>query len=843
MAQPTPLHYSPRLGFFDEVYGADGQLREHWQYPIEALKGVGANGLAERQLKARRILRDDGASYNLDTQPNVSQIWNLDPVPMVLSSAEWSDLESGLQERSELLDLLLKDIYGDRTLIRHKVIPPAALFADSGYLRECTGIKLPIGNQLVLHAADLLRRTDGSWQVIGDRTQTPSGSGFALENRTVLTRVMPSLFRDAQVHRLSQYFHALRSTLSQLGNGTEMPRVVMLTAGHQSEAYFEQAYLANYLGYTLVQSRDLTVRDGFVWMKSLSGLSKVDIILRGVDDDACDPVSLRSDSMIGVPGLLDVVRNRGVTVANPLGSGVLENPLLAKYLPAVATHFLGRDLRLNSVPTWWCGDPLELNYVKANFDSLLIRRTRRAEGQHSVFVSSLRAAERADLLNSVLANPTGYVAQEAVQPSLAPMLYQQQLQSRPVVMRAFSVASKGSYSVMPGGLTRVGTSDDSRYVSNQAGALSKDTWILASEPESDLSLRGFDDSYSSENHEDSDLPSRVVESMFWFGRYAERAESSIRLLRVVFDQLSGIDPLPNECRELLLHAVSTTTGSLPGFTASNADLIDTDSEFLDLITNPLREGSIASCLYAMLNTTDSIRELLSTDMQSLCSDIRDQLELLGKQWSDGIQAAPAEALDPFVSTLLALSGLTHESMVKGKAWHFIEIGKRLERSQRTIELHRAMLVIPAVNQDIAWMLKPTLASTETLIAYRRQHRGHFDLTNGLKLTLLQRNSPRSLSFQFDKFQENLAEINGVNQTGQIQADSREILKASNALLLANLEELITIDPDTGQREQLAALLDMLSNAVSEASRLVAERYFDHSDDPQLMAEVGLETST
>jgi uncharacterized circularly permuted ATP-grasp superfamily protein/uncharacterized alpha-E superfamily protein len=802
---------------------------------------MGATGLAERQLKARRMLRDDGASYNLDSQPNVSQIWNLDPVPMVLSSSEWGGLERGLLERSELLDLLLKDIYGAQSLIRHKVIPPAALFADRGYLRECSGIQLPIDNQLVLHAADLLRGSDGNWQVIGDRTQTPSGSGFALENRTVLARVMPSLFRDAHVHRLSKYFHALRTTLAQLSTSSEIPRVVMLTAGHHNEAYFEQAYLANYLGYSLVQSGDLTVRDGHVWMKSLSGLSKVDIIMRCIDDDLCDPVAFRKESMIGVPGLLQVVRSGRVTIANPLGSGVLENPLLAKYLPAVARHFLGRDLRINAVPTWWCGNPSELSYVKANFSSLLIRRTRRVDGQHSVFVSSLAAFQRDELLQKVLDNPTGYVAQEPVQPSLAPMLYQQQLHSRPVVMRAFSVASNGSYSIMPGGLTRVGTTDDNRYVSNQAGALSKDTWIISSEPETDLGIRNPDSSYSSENHEDSDLPSRVVESLFWFGRYAERAESSIRLLRVAFDQISGIEPLPAECRKLLLHAVSHTTGSLPGFTASDADLSNPDKEFIDLITNPQRQGSIASCLYAMLATTDSIRELLSTDMQRLCSDIRDQLEQLDTQWSDGIQSAPAEALDTFVSSLLALSGLTLESMVRGRAWRFIATGRRLERSQRTIELIRAMLVTPAAGQDIAWVLDPTLSSLESLMAYRRQHRGQFDLVNGLNLMLMQRNSPRSLVFQFDMIQKNLKQINGSIQGGPIQPDSRAILKASNALLLAEIENIVTIDPSTGNRQQLADLLDILSDSVSEASQLVADKYFDHSAKPQVMGESRIES--
>ena len=283
----------------------------------------------------------------------------------------WKDVV--LLERSELFNLILRDLYGPRNLIRHGVLPPEALFSHGGFLRACQGIQMPGEHELILHAVDMMRQADGSMCVLSDRTQAPSGSGYVLENRTVMSRVFPSLYRDSHVHRIANFYQRLRLKLTSLSPSGDIPRIALLTPGAQNETYFEHAYLANYLGFSLVQSGDLVVRNGFLWMKSLDGLKRVEVLLRRVDDEFCDPAELRPDSQLGVPGLLEVVRTGRLVIANPLGSGVLENAILLKYLPDIATLLLGRELRLATVKTYWAGDDADLDFITRNVDSIMTR--------------------------------------------------------------------------------------------------------------------------------------------------------------------------------------------------------------------------------------------------------------------------------------------------------------------------------------------------------------------------------------------------------------------------------------------------------------------------------------
>ena len=345
------MKYNNLPGIQDDAYSeVDGGVKPQWEYLLNSLSDLGPSVLSERQDKARRILRDDGATYNIyGRDQNPSSHWELDVVPSVIGSEDWAVIEAGLLERAELFNLMLRDFYGPRTLIKHRALPPEALLGHGGFLRACQGIQLPGEQDLILHSVDMVRQADGSMCVLSDRTQAPSGAGYVLENRTVMSRVFPSLFRDSHVHRLANFYQRLRIKLMSLSPTGDMPRIVVLTPGGQNETYFEHAYLANYLGYPLVQSGDLVVRNGFVWMKSLDGLERVDIILRRVDDVYCDPVELRSDSQLGVPGLLDVARSGNIVIANPLGSGVLENPILIKYLPEISKCLLGREPRLESV--------------------------------------------------------------------------------------------------------------------------------------------------------------------------------------------------------------------------------------------------------------------------------------------------------------------------------------------------------------------------------------------------------------------------------------------------------------------------------------------------------------
>jgi len=579
-----PFTYEPSAEHTGcEVFTHDGEVREHWRYVLESLQALGPEGLAERDLKAKRILRDDGATYNIyDSSRTADRSWELDLVPSLISSDDWAKIEAGLLERAELFNLLLRDIYGERHLIRNGVLPPEVLFCHKGFLRACHGVQLPGEHDLIVHAVDLMRDEKGELCVMTDRTQCPSGMGYALENRTVMSRVLPSLFRDSQVHRLAVFFQRLRNTLNSLSQN-ENPRVVVLSPGAHNETYFEHAYIANYLGLDLVQSGDLVVRNAQVWMKSLDGLTQVDVILRRVDDWYCDPVELRSSSQLGVPNLLSAVRAGNVVIANPLGSGILESPVLLKYLPDISKALLGRELRLPSVSSYWSGDKSDLKYIEANIGDLVIKPIFRGGGAKSILTRDLSTAQQKDLLLRIKATPYEFVAQPLLQTSVTPCHIDGELVSRPSLLRTFAVATDTSYTLMPGGLTRAGEQRDGFAISNQTGAISKDTWVIASEPERKVSLEDTQEATTVAS-ELPRLPSRVVENLFWMGRYAERAEASLRILRTAFMLLNGEENVSPEARRIILGTVTEVSATQPGFSKASDELIaNPEPELLSVV--------------------------------------------------------------------------------------------------------------------------------------------------------------------------------------------------------------------------------------------------------------------
>ncbi|KEA61683.1 Protein containing domains DUF404, DUF407, DUF403 [Marinobacterium lacunae] len=829
------LNYARPDTFFDEVFGADGDMRPYWRYLLDGLGSLGPDGLRERQRKAQRILRDDGATYNIASAGLGSRTWGLDPVPLLIDSEEWSHIEAGLIERAELLDLVLKDLYGPRELIRHRVLPPELIYSNQGFLRACQGLAIPGEKQLVLHAVDMVRGHDGKMVVIGDRTQAPSGAGYALENRNVMSRVLPSLFRDSQVHRLSLFFQALRRKMASLSPNGDSPRVVVMTPGAYSETYFEHTFLANYLGYSLVQGGDLTVRNGYVWMKSLDGLHRVDVILRRVDDTWCDPVELRSDSHLGVPGLLEVARAGNVVIANPLGSGVLENPALLKYLPQIAEFFLGHDLTLPSTQTWWLGDPEDRDYVLANLRQLIIKPTVRRGGEHSVYCANLNDEALDQLKRKIHEDPIHYVAQEANLPGTSPSWQQQELLPRATVLRSFAVADQSAYSIMPGGLTRVASGTDQAMVSNQLGATSKDTWVLASEPQRRVSP--LEERQPTYDEQTSDLPSRVVENLFWLGRYSERAEAAMRLLRTVFIQLNSTGPLPESVRDLLLKAVTQVTTTYPGFTADDAPLSHPEEELLSVILDPGRAGGITANLLAMLNCSEETKEMLSADTHRVINDLRDELESLPQYLGSGLAAAPEEALDPLVTSLLALSGLTQESMIRSFGWRFLEMGRRLERTLQSTALLRSLLVPTLDDSAQEQVVETVLLTTEVLITYRRRYRTRPMLKHGLTLIMLDKTNPRSLHYQIDLLRQHIEQLQSRERSPVLSEEHRCILEALTLVQLSRPDELENSN-DKGIREALDQRLSRIQSLLCTTAIAIADRYFDHRSGPQQLVQTG-----
>ncbi|MFP5283788.1 MAG: circularly permuted type 2 ATP-grasp protein, partial [Actinomycetes bacterium] len=587
----------PAAGY-DEFAAPDGTVRPGWLPLMKGLDAFAETDLRQAQREVARLLEDDAVSYTPSPAATTSILdppaappaaaapphplaeprrWELDPVPLVLEDREWSRLEAGLVQRAELLDAILADLYSTQQLLARRHLPPAAVFAHEEYLRPLVGVDPTTRQRLFLTGVDLGRDASGGWKVIADRTQAPSGAGYAMQNRRVVSRVLPEIYHAAHLHRLTPFFHAMRAALLEAApQQAEDPRVVVLSPGTHSETAFDQAFVASLLGFPLLEGRDLTVRDGRVWMRVLGKLEQVDVILRRIDAAWTDPLELRPRSRLGVAGLVECVRQGTVSVVNTLGSGILENPALLPALPDLCVRLLGEPLRLPSVDTWWCGDPAGLDHVLSSLSQLVIRPISREAGR-SVVGAALSAAERETLTAKITATPHRYVGQEMLTLSSAPTSVPDRLVRRTVRLRAFAVRSGSSYTAMLGGLARVSdhrTADRGVLVTTAGDALAKDVWVVGTaplvEPPTVPRVRS-----------ESDLPAghpaaasaamvpRVLSDLYWFGRYAERAEDLVRLLlatRTVALE-TDLDVSSGHALGVLLQAITHVSTTYPGFLA------------------------------------------------------------------------------------------------------------------------------------------------------------------------------------------------------------------------------------------------------------------------------------
>ena len=831
--------YAPLPGAFDEMRPRTGEVRGHWQYFLDALRTLGPAGLEERGREAARLVRDNGVTYNpAGDDQGVSRPWELDLLPLLIRSEEWADLERGLMQRAELFNLILLDLYGPRQLIESGVLPAELIDGYGDYLLPSHGIDFPGGRPLIHYAADLTRSADGRWRVIGDRTQSPLGAGYALENRVVLSRVLPSLFRDSHVHRLAGFFRSMRRTLTRLSPARDgHARVVVLTPGPQNEAFFEHAYLANYLGYTLVQGADLSVRDGALWLRTLGRLERIDAVLRRVDDAWCDPLEMREESMIGVPGMLQAMRAGNLVVANAIGSAVLEHPGLMAFMPALCQHLLGEDLLLPDIQTWWCGQPGALAHVLEHLDALVIKQAGKPPGRRCLFPAAMEPAARDALVDAIRANPQRYVAQECVKPSTSPALIGQRLEPRPVVLRTFLVAEDDGYAVMPGGLGRVALDTDTAMVTNQLGGLGKDTWVLASEPERQESLLIAREAQTPAVTQESEVSSRVADNLFWIGRYAERAEGLVRLLRIIIFKLSERTAFglyrPENCYiRCLLEALTNQTQSLPGFVGDGAlaRLKNPTPEMLSLISDPSRIGGLPQTLQALGTAAYSVRERLSADTWRIVRDIEARLASLTRQRPTQLSLALDE-LDPLVTSLVAFSGLAQENMTHNEGWHFLEAGRRLERGTALAALLRSTLSVATNDQEETSLIEALLGVTDSIITFRRRYRSGTRVGALLELVLQDESNPRALAYQLVSLDKLVAEMpRGDLINGRTPAQ-KLMLAHLTKVRLAEIDALAQIHPETQIREALVGLLSELESGLAEISDALTGQYFRHEEQP------------
>lgn len=833
-------HFETRLGHFSQLQNNSNKVPAHWQDFMAALDQMGAVELENRRNENQRLLRENGVTYTVySDKGQFNRPWKLDPIPLLISASEWQVIEQGVKQRARLMNLILQDVYGEQKILKQGILPAELIYAHQGFLPPCMG-SMNDSSRLIVYAANLARGTNGKMWVLNDHAQAPSGIGYSLENRSVCGRVMTDLFKDAHVQRLTSFFRGFQNTLTQVAPHNKAdPHIVVLTPGSLNETYFEHAYLASQLGFTLAQGEDLTVRDSKVWLRTLEGLQQVDVILRRVDDSYCDPLELLNNSQLGVAGLLQAVRAGNVSIANPLGSGILENPGLLSFLPVLSRYFIGEDLLLPSVASWWCGQKKERDFVINNIDKLAVKSINRGGQNQVVFGNLLSLQQRDELIAKIKAKPYLFVGQEQIAFSTIPSLINGQIEPRNSVLRSFAISHDDSYSVMPGGLTRVAVNKNQLSVSNQAGATNKDTWVLQDEKVSDKRPLVFSDNMSSAAISEP-LTSRAADNLFWVGRHFERIQGTTRLIRTILNnQLNSYDPDNQQCLQILLGSLTHLTASYPGFLVK-PELLPAaqEQEILSLVKDPQREGSIASSIQAFFQSAYNIRDLWSQDTWR-CIDATQYY------WqSEVIKITHLRPqLSPYLSELstrlAAFSGLTAESMTRESGWLLLQLGRKLERSLFIVSLLRATVVNKQPEALLNQVLEAVLLATDSFSIYQRRYRTATRLPMVLELLLGDKNHPYSLLFQLQHLKKYIAELPDHTINNRLSREQALILKAHTEIQLCDFNTLLN-DSLNGVYINLDTLLAEMTELLWAVADSITQSYFNHIKETQELSPTWVE---
>ncbi|HEV7575961.1 MAG TPA: circularly permuted type 2 ATP-grasp protein [Caldimonas sp.] len=804
--------YAAPEGRFDELLAAPGRPRPHWDAFLRALAERNEREVSDTLSLTERQIREHGITYNVyaDAQ-GVHRPWEVDPIPLVLPADEWATIAAGIEQRADLLNRVLGDLYGAQTLLKSGAIPPPVIFGHRGFLSPAEGLRPKGGRHLLQYAADLARSPDGRWWVVNDRTQAPSGSGYALENRLVVARVFPQMFRELPVQHLASFFDALRSSLlSWAPRGDGPPRIVLLTPGPYNETYFEHALLARYLGFALVEGSDLTVRDDRVWLKTIDGLQRVHAIVRRQDDDYCDPLELRSDSALGVAGLTDVARRGNVLLANALGSGVLESGALLGYLPRLSRELLGEPLQLPSIATWWLGEPAAFEDAWRRPERLIVKPIERSPNERSIVVEHLSAEQREALRQRILQRPHHFVAQEWVHVSQAPVLEGAAvgehsartfgaLAARTVGLRVFAVATPSGWRVMPGGLTRVAGDEDSPVIAMQRGGRSKDTWVLADGPvNAEFSLLSTTVTAADLVGADATLASRAAENLFWFGRYGERCDATARLLRVAIGQV--------------LDDAGTHVGALPTWAlAERLGIVEASKSAARALrraaTHP--EGALAQRLGSLSRVAFSLRDRMSVDHWRTLN------RLIGDPALQREPALPMTLvwLDRAITSMMTLSGFVVDGMTRGIGWRFVSMGRRVERLA-TMCSTLQVAIDEGRTHELDWLLE----LADSSVTYRSRYLAAPEWLPVLDMVMRDVANPRSLAFQAKGLEDFIARLESTHG-----AFASAILAPAHAALHALAPG--DLHPES---EHLADVIGQLQRAAYAISDAASLKFFSHA---------------
>lgn len=807
LSQPT-LGGAP---VYDEVVGPDGTLRPAWKPMAEVAISITDADLRRVDGDITRFLADDGVTYaRPGERPGP---WRLDAVPLVMDAAQWTPLEVGLAQRGELLNAVLIDLYGERRLLSERIVPAALVFGHAGFSRHVARGSVRDPRPLVLCATDLGRGAGGEWRVLADRAQAPSGIGYAMENRRVISRVMPELYREAGLHRMEPYFWALRSALIQSAPpDLSDPRVVVLSPGTHSETAYDQAFVASTLGFPLVQGNDLTVKDGWVFLKGPGGgLERVDVILRRVDAAWSDPLELRGDSQLGVPGLVEAVRRGRVRVVNGLGAGVLENPGLLPYLPAACEALLGEPLRLDAVPTWWCGEEAGRRHVLAHLDTLVVREIDRP----SAAVADLTTDE---LARRIAAAPYRFVGQQRMVLSQVPTWTGRDgTVGRPITLRTFTLRYGSAYRPLVGGLVTAHADGSGRE------SRSKDVWVIK-ERMADAD-QGLADVVPMTNARAvTVLVPRALEDMFWSGRYAERAEDALRLLHSAHVLAEDFSSRPRSSGGASLEVVMGVCRRLAGHQYDGLD-----DEFRSILLDASRVGSVAHALRGLRDALDGVRDQLSGDTWRIfASTERAAAELRANSHSRQVSDSAGRML----TAVLALQGVT-ASMIRDAGWHAIGTGRSLERALQLCHLLRATTTVRRGIDVDREVLNAVLAAAESSVTHRRRYRGYVRPSGVLDLLLMDPDNPRSLTFCLRELRTHLAGLPASTGSSRPERLLDDLIESVDHTELAALAAVGGVG-----RPNLEAFLDATLAQLHRLAGAIAEVHLASGPAPRPLEIAG-----
>ena len=777
---PRPAWYDdyvPMDGVRDELIGPDGRPRRAW---LNFLRQLSAD---EQSLAAvDRHLQDIGVSYRVHGEAR-ERTWPMSRLPLLIEDEEWNAIAAGVTQRARVIEAMLADVYGEGRLVKDGVLPAALVSGSSEFVRPVVGVEPPGGRWLHLYAVDLGRGPDGRWWVLSDRAQAPSGAGYALENRLVMSRALPTGYRRMNVRRLAPFFRGFRSTLADAAERSA-PRICLLTPGPYSQTYFEQAYLARYLGFLLLEGDDLVVHDGLAHVRTIAGLKRADVIWRFVDSDYVDPIELNGQSRLGIPGLIAALRHGGTVVANMPGAGFAESRALMSAMPQVSSYLTGEELALPNIATWWCGDAASRRRVLDNLDSMAISgafvgRLPELNGETQILPADLDDAKRRALREAIEARGVDFVGQEVVQLSTTPVWAGEQLVPRPFVLRVFVAATANGWEVMPGGFCRISAQPDARAISMREGVQSADVWVLSNKPVPQETLLPA----STDIHIQrilGNIPSRAADNLFWYGRYLERAEATLRVVRCLCARAIDMDVasgnVPATIEKLTRQLVAW--GAVPEEQEDASTLVMARTALAD--ENAYGSGL---CGVRMARSAGSvIRERISVDASKLSRRLDELLSDVGELPSE---TDVLDAADRALNVLSALSGLAQENMNRNAGWRFLEIGRRIERAINTCRLARMFASDNATAEDLDVMLD----LIDCQITYRSRYMTGIALAPVRDMAVLDPYNPRSVSFQFMTINDHLATLPALHIDGVPEEPQRLAARLATDLETTTAEEI------------------------------------------------------